>query len=405
MKLYNISLQSIKRRKTRTAFLIIGLILAVASFVTLYVVSENVNRSVASNLDEFGANMIITPKTNDLDLVYGGLNVAGLTFNKAELNQNDIEKIRSIKNRDNLSIIAPILFGTVTILSNDKAGLRNASTDGKKVVAAGIDFKEEIRLKKWWSIKGTAPAELNDALAGSKAAKILNLKLNKRVNINGEDFIVKGILNETGSQDDGLIFIDLTKAQKLFNKSSLTAKRNSLSLIEIAARCYDCPIEEITRQISAKLPGANVTAIKQSIESKMTAVHRFEHFSYGVSAVILVISLLIVFSNVSASVNERTKEIGIFMAVGFRRLQIIKIILLEVLIASFAAGIIGFILGIGASKIITPVLAMEENIKINFSFLLLFFSAGVAVLVGLLAGIHPAIRASRLDPTTAFRSL
>ncbi|MCZ7616375.1 MAG: FtsX-like permease family protein [Ignavibacteriaceae bacterium] len=191
----------------------------------------------------------------------------------------------------------------------------------------------------------------------------------------------------------------MKKSQELFNK------KNELSLIEIAARCYDCPIEEIVRQTSSKLPGAKVTAIKQTIESKMTAIHRFEHFSLGISAVILVISLLIVFTNVNASVNERTKEIGIFMSVGFRRWHIIKIILLEVLIASFSAGVIGFFIGIAGAKIITPILSMDDSITINFSYSLLLLSAGMAVTAGLLASVLPALKAARLDPTVAFRSL
>ncbi|QQS37146.1 MAG: FtsX-like permease family protein [Ignavibacteriales bacterium] len=137
----------------------------------------------------------------------------------------------------------------------------------------------------------------------------------------------------------------------------------------------------------------------------MTAIHRFEHFSLGISAVILIISLLIVFTNVNASVNERTKEIGIFMSVGFRRWHIIKIILLEVLIASFAAGVIGFFIGIAGAKIITPILSMDNSIKINFSYSLLLLSAGMAVLAGLLASVLPALKAARLDPTVAFRSL
>jgi putative ABC transport system permease protein len=98
MKLYNISLQSLRRRKSRTAFLVIGLLLAVASFVTLYVVSENVNKSVAENLDEFGANMLITPQSDGLNLNYGGISITGLTFENNNLNQEDIEKIKTIIN-------------------------------------------------------------------------------------------------------------------------------------------------------------------------------------------------------------------------------------------------------------------------------------------------------------------
>lgn len=392
MKLYNISLQSLRRRKSRTAFLVIGLLLAVASFVTLYVVSENVNKSVAENLDEFGANMLITPQSDGLNLNYGGISITGLTFENNNLNQEDIEKIKTIKNKDNLSVIAPKLFNSVKIITLN-------GTNEKNMVAAGINFKDEIRLKKWWRIKGKYPSQENEILVGNEVSKLLGTKLNQKINLNGEEFLISGILEETGSQDDALIFLDLKKSQDLFNK------KNELSLIEIAARCYDCPIEEIVRQTSGKLPRAKVTAIKQSIESKMTAIHRFEHFSLGISAVILIISLLIVFTNVNASVNERTKEIGIFMSVGFRRWHIIKIILLEVLIASFSAGVIGFFIGIAGAKIITPILSMDDSITINFSYSLLLLSAGMAVTAGLLASVLPALKAARLDPTVAFRSL
>jgi putative ABC transport system permease protein len=392
MKLYNISLQSLRRRKARTAFLIIGLLLAVASFVTLYVVSENVNKSVAENLDEFGANMIISPKSDGLSLNYGGVSVTGLTFENNSLNQTDIEKIRTIKNKDNLSVIAPKLFNSTKIQTLN-------GTSDINLVTAGVNFKDEIRLKKWWRIDGKYPSQENEILIGSEAALLLDIKLNQIIKLNEEEFLVSGILEETGSQDDGIIFLELKKSQEVFNQ------QNKLSLIEIAAKCYDCPIEEIIRQTSGKLPGAKVTAIKQSIESKMTAIHRFEHFSLGISAVILIISLLIVFTNVNASVNERTIEIGIFMSVGFRRWHIIKIILLEVLIASFAAGVIGFFIGIAGAKIITPALSMDNSITINFSYSLVLLSAGIAVIAGLLASVLPALKAARLDPTVAIRSL
>src|SRR5574338_297084 len=115
MNLYNISFQSLRRRKARTAYLLIGLTLAVASFVTLYVVADNVNRSVASNLDEFGANIVIVPGSDGLNFNYGGVNIADLNFNNRQLKNEDIEKIKSIKNKDNLSIIAPKLLNPAVL--------------------------------------------------------------------------------------------------------------------------------------------------------------------------------------------------------------------------------------------------------------------------------------------------
>ena len=386
MKLYNISLQSIRRRKAKTIFLVIGLVLSVASVVTLLTVSENVNASIAANLDEFGANIIITPKTDDVSINYAGISINSVSYNKSELHTSDVEMIRTIKNKDNISIVAPKLLSVETI-------------NNKNVLIAGIRFNDEIRLKKWWNVNGKIPSGENEILIGSEVKKKLGVKINDNMKIKEKDFTITGILDATGSQEDGMIFMDINESQLLLGK------KDKVSLIEVAALCYDCPIEEIVRQTSSVLPGANVTPIKQTIESKMTAMHRFEHFSFGISAIILIISMLIVFTNVNASVTERTKEIGIFMAVGFRRWHIIKIILLEVLIASFAAGLLGLLIGVAATKVVTPILSMDENIKVNFSFTLLLLSAGMAVIAGLLASVFPALKAAQLDPTTAFRSL
>lgn len=384
MKIYLISLLSIKRKKAKTVFLITGLMLSVASVVMLYTVSKNVNANVANLLDEFGANIIITPNSDELSFNYAGISVNSSIYESYELKNEDIEKINTIKNRKNISIIAPKLF--VQDVINDK-----------KVIIAGIDIKEELRLKKWWKFYGKIPSSDNEILVGSKIVGRFSIRLNDKIQIANKSFVVAGIIEETGSQDDAIIFMPLKVLQKI--------KKDKISLIEVAALCYDCPIEEIVRQISAALPNASVTPIKQTIESKMTTIHRFEHFSFGISAVILIISMLIVFTNVNASVNERTKEIGIFQAVGFRRSHILKIILLEVLIASFFAGLFGFAIGIFASKFIVPVLTMDSTTKMNYDTALIILSIGFSIVVGLIASIYPAYRATKLDPTTAFRAL
>ncbi|MDO8550586.1 MAG: ABC transporter permease [Ignavibacteria bacterium] len=386
MKLYNISLQSLRRRKAKTIFLIIGLILSVASVVMLLTVSKNVNASIAANLDEFGANIIITPKTDDISINYAGMSINSVSYNNKELHTNDVEKIRTIKNKDNISIVAPKLL-SVEIVNN------------KNVLITGIRFNDEMKLKKWWNVNGKIPSEVNEVLIGSEVKKKLGIKLNRQLKIRDKDFIVSGILDATGSSEDGMIFMDINESQILLDK------KDKVSLIEVAALCYDCPIEEIVRQTSSVLPGANVTPIKQTIESKMTAMHRFEHFSFGISAVILIISMLIVFTNVNASVTERTKEIGIFLAIGFRRSHIMQIILLEVITASLLAGLIGYVIGSLASRFIVPVLTMDESIRIVYDYSLPLLSVGFSLAIGFVASIYPAVRATRLDPISAFRSL
>lgn len=386
MTLYSISIQSLKRRKTKTFFLIFGLVLAVSSVITLTIISNKMSESVSKDLDEYGANIIITPKSNALSLNYGGLSVGEFSYNQKNLNNSDITKIKEIKNHKNISVISPKLL----VVEN---------FDSLKTLIAGINFEKEFNLKKWWKIDGVIPKKKNEVLLGLEASQKLHLNLNDNILIKSRPFIITGILKATGSQDDEIIFVDLDTVQKLFDK------KENISLIELSALCYDCPIEEIVRQTSQKLPNAKVRAIRQSIDSKMAAVAKFEDFSLGISAVILVISLLIVFTNVNSSLNERVREIGVFKSIGFRNSDIFKIIFFEVITASGIAGILGYLIGLSAAKIILPILNPGSQIEFTFNLEVFLITSLLSMIVGILAAFYPAYKATKLDPTVAFRTL
>lgn len=386
MKLYNISLNNLRRRKAKMIFLVLGLTIAVSTIVTLLTVSEVMNADIANKLDEFGANIIIVPKSDDLSLTYGGMAVSGVSLDVQKLSEKDAEQIRTIQNSDNIKIVAPKLLNAAKIMQRD-------------VLVVGVNFPQELELKKWWKFTGKQPSHKNEAMIGADVKNALQLDLNQPFEIKGEKFVVVGILEPTGSQDDGIMFIDLKQAQRLF------AKQNELSLIEVAALCYDCPIEEIVRQTSEKLPGAKVMAIRQTIESKMEAMHRFKHFSYGISVVVLFVAALIVVTTMTASVNERTREIGVFRAIGFRQTHIMKIILTEAFLTSFVAGAGGYFVGLLASKIVTPFLTMNGGGGLFMNYTLFGFSLMLAIFIGLASSIYPAYKASRLDPTVALKTL
>lgn len=386
MTLYSISIQSLKRRKTKTFFLIFGLVLAVSSVITLTIISNKMSESVSKDLDEYGANIIITPKSNALSLNYGGLSVGEFSYNQKNLNNSDITKIKEIKNHKNISVISPKLL----VVEN---------FDSLKTLIAGINFEKEFNLKKWWKIDGVIPKKKNEVLLGLEASQKLHLNLNDNILIKSRPFIITGILKATGSQDDEIIFVDLDTVQKLFDK------KENISLIELSALCYDCPIEEIVRQTSQKLPNAKVRAIRQSIDTKMAAVAKFEDFSLGISAVILVISLLIVFTNVNSSLNERVREIGVFKSIGFRNSDIFKIIFFEVITASGIAGILGYLIGLSAAKIILPILNPGSQIEFTFNLEVFLITSLLSMIVGILAAFYPAYKATKLDPTVAFRTL
>jgi putative ABC transport system permease protein len=137
----------------------------------------------------------------------------------------------------------------------------------------------------------------------------------------------------------------------------------------------------------------------------MEALDHFEKFSVGISIIVLLIGSLIVFTNMMASVNERKREIGIFRAIGFRKSHVIRIIFLEALIVGLTAGAVGYVLGLGVSHIIGPMVTGMKGGKIVIDPLLVIGAIFLSALIGILSSAYPAIHASKMDPTTALRAL
>ncbi len=361
-----------------------GLALAVAIEVSITGITKSLESDFSRKLDEYGANILILPKSDDLSLDYGGLSVAGVSFGSERLSMSDVNKIRSIKNSENISTVAPQIF-------------QAAEVDGRKVIVSGVDFNSEFRLKRWWRYSGSRPEEPDGILAGSFVAQSLNLKPGDDLMIAKHHFRVAGILTETGSQDDRLIFVSLPVAQKVFDKG------DALSMIEVSALCYNCPIDSIVSQVSEKLPNARVTALRQTIETKMDVMHRVRHFSIILSAAVVLFAALVIFVNMMSSVSEREKEIGIFRTVGFKRNDVLAVFLFESLFVSLGAGVVGYLLGLSGAYLAWPLMGLHG--LQGFGGEALLSSLALAILLGVSAAIYPAYKAARLEPTVALRSL
>jgi putative ABC transport system permease protein len=207
------------------------------------------------------------------------------------------------------------------------------------------------------------------------------------------------VLDQTASQDDALVFASLKKAQNLLGKEG------KITLAEVAALCSGCPIGDMVTQIAEKLPDAKVSAIQQVVEGRLKALDQFKRFSYAMAAVVVFIGSLIVFVTMMGSVNERTTEIGVFRAIGFRKSHIMRIILLEAALVSLLAGFLGYAVGMGGAKLALPFMAEGRNAHLIWDTTIAFGSIGLALTLGLLASLYPALHASKMDPTEALRAL
>jgi putative ABC transport system permease protein len=384
MTLKEIAFRNILRRKAKAFFVLIGLSIGIATVVAVISFSDAMTDDINHKLEKYGANILIVPKTESLSLNYGGVSLGGVSFEMDEIKEEELLRLNHIKNARNIAAAGPLVMGVIEV-------------SDRQVLLSGIDFKAAEILKPWWQIEGKIPDE-NGILLGADTARLMRLSIGDVVSIGAKDFSVMGILKQTGSQDDQLIFTILPVAQEIHNKAGL------VSLVEIAALCQGCPIPEMVRQISEVLPNARVMAIQQVVEGRMEALSQFKAFSMGISAVVLLVGSLVVLVTMMGNVRERTKEIGIFRAIGFRKSHIMKIIFIEAGIISISAGIIGYLLGEGCAYAALSFFIEKSEHMMPMNMYLPAGAVMMALMVGLFASFYPALAASRMDPTRALKT-
>jgi len=388
MTLKNIVISNLRRRKARAIFVLVGLLIGVATVVGLISLVQEMKKDINHKLEMYGANILIVPKTENLSLTYGGMSLGGFSFDMQEIRQEEVARIKTIKNAANVAAVGPMVLGPVTV-------------GGHRILLAGVDFTATQILRPWWSVKGKIPDREDGVILGSDASRIIGLKPGDKVTVRGRALPVTGILEATGSQDDGLIFAPLAVAQ------GILGKQGRISMVEVAALCSGCPIPEMVKQISAVLPSGNVMAIQQVVKGRMETISHFQKFSYGVSALVLLVGCLMVLVTMMGSVRERTVEIGIFRAMGYRKSHVLRIILLEAGIVAAVAGIAGYFAGVGATRLLLPLFTQGQGHGAAISLDPVMAAAAflASIMLGIAASLYPALMASRLDPNEALRAL
>jgi len=388
MTLKNIVINNLRRRKARAIFVLAGLFIGVSTVVGLISLVQEMKKDINHKLEMYGANILIVPKTENLSLTYGGMSLGGFSFDMQEIRQEEVARIKTIKNAANVAAVGPMVLGPITV-------------GGHRILLAGVDFTAAQILRPWWSVKGKFPAGENGVIIGSDAARIIGLKPGDKVTVRGRVLPVTGVLEATGSQDDGLIFAPLPVAQ------SILGKQGRISMVEVAALCSGCPIPEMVKQISAVLPSGNVMAIQQVVKGRMETIGHFQKFSYGVSALVLLVGCLMVLVTMMGSVRERTVEIGIFRAMGYRKSHVLRIILLEAALVAAVAGIAGYFAGVGATGLLLPLFTQGQGHGAVISLDPVMAAAAflASIMLGISASLYPALMASRLDPNEALRAL
>lgn len=397
MSLYAIAFNNLMRRKAKMALILCGLVVGISAAVALFMIVEAMRWELGDQIDEFGSNIIIVPRAEGMEINYGGTHVSRVSIDLEQLTEADLEKIKEIADYASINVVSPKIVAAV------QAG-------GKEALLVGVLPQKEFIMKPWFSLKeqsGFAPgAETADPallelppdgiLAGADAARALGLKTGDTLSVNNTLFRVEGILEGLGSVEDGLLYGNLSAVQELLEKPG------EISMIEISAYCNACPIEEIAAQLTETLPNSKVTALRQAALLREETINRFSAFSAVLSGVILCIAALLVLTTMMSSVHERTREIGIFRAIGFRGSHVMMIIFLEAGAIGLTGGLAGFLLGNLMARTAGPYLSgISTTISWQPAFLLP--SMLLAACISVAASAYPARRAAKLDPVEALR--
>ncbi|MBM7865294.1 FtsX-like permease family protein [Heliobacterium gestii] len=397
MTFWHLISRQLKRRWGRAVFLALSLFLVAAVTTALFTASRAMQVEVANSYDQIGANISIVPANDNLSIRYGGVTVTPDEEDAPSLTDGALDRIRGIHNAESIARVAPKVMGIVPVT-------------GEPTTIVGVSFRDELKMKKWWTIDGDRPSEAADIIVGSALAHEKGWQKGQVIGIDDDNhtpvdqstvdhrYRITGILTPTGGEEDHLLFMDWRQAQQVLQIG------NRLTFIEVSALCSSCPIEEITRQIGHTLPGTEVKAVKEALVAREAIVDRFTALSLLVAAITLIGGSLLVFLLVAASVRERTREFGLLRALGYRKSHLLRVLLAETALLALPAGVAGYGAGLAFARWTTP-LIVQMDISIASRSSDAFVAATLTLLVGLAASALPAWQGATKDPVEALRSL
>lgn len=378
MTLTDIAIQNLRRRKGKTAFLLLTFVLVVGITVTLNSLAIGMQYDLQKSLTQYGANVVITPKSEHFTLSYGGLSVPGVDYEIKHLDYDSLAKLNT--NPDlMLNGIAPKIIGSVAGASN-------------RYLIIGVDFTSELKMKPWWHINGELPSN-QEVVIGSDLARKENLVIGNTLELNHQRYPIAGIMHETGGSEDSGVFTN-------FNTARLITGIDSWSMIELNTAQ---PTKTVVL-LNELLPEAKIAEISQLVQGAQESVDRFSSFSLITSILLGLIGVLIVFVTTTGNINDRTTEIGIFRAIGFRRHHILSILIREISLLSLCGGVLGYLVGGLTATLLAP-FAFQTSVSFEFHPLIALTAICASVIIGVVSILFPAQRAVQLDPLEALSSI
>lgn len=406
MKVYNllrIALRALQRNKLRAFLTMLGIIIGVASVITMVAIGQGSKQSIRNQLSGMGSNMIsIRPSSNE---TVGG----GARLGASDLQTLKVEDARAIQSKSHFTTaVSPAVSANGQVIN----GAKNWPTSMQGVSPSYLTIRE-------WKLKSGTLFTDDDVNSAAKVAVIgqtivENLfaagedPVGKIIRFNKIPFKVIGVLTEKGEntfgqdQDDIILapytsvqkrILAITHIQSIYasavnEQSSDTATKEITSILRASHKLKQGEEDDFSVSTQAELINT-ISSTSELLTVLLAAIAGISLFVGGIG----IMNIMYV------SVTERTREIGLRMSIGARGMDILLQFLVEAVLISITGGIIGVLLGVAAAKLVAvflswPTVVSESSILLSFM---------VCAITGVFFGYYPAQKASRLDPIEALR--
>jgi putative ABC transport system permease protein len=358
------------RRPMRTGLTILGIAVGIAAVVALVGISRGFSKSWETGMKARGTDVVVS-----------------------NMNSSLIPKPFSASVRDRIAHL-PHVAATCDILVD----LMSVEDAQMMMVSArewgGFSWKN-LKL-----ISGRMPTDAAEpaVVLGRTAADVLKKKAGDKLQIETEELSVVGIVDGNAWVENGSVILSLPIFQEI------TGNPGKINVIDIRVTPSSSAgdIETLCQEINKLVPEGRAVVAADHI-SNSQAYRMAQAMSWGTSLLAVLVGVLGVMNTMLMTVFERTQEICVLLALGWKRGRIIRMVLLESALLGLLGGVAGVLIGAVGVKIVGTTPALRGLLEPDLSVSLLTISVVIAVAVGVLSGLYPAWRGSRLMPSRALQ--